>query len=201
MNAKRRINATRSAKLFISLTCLACGWARPARAQHSPVLVAPFEVAAQYSYIHASPDNANGGLNLNGASGSFAYNFSDRFSAVADVGAYRFAGLPDGLDSTMYTYVFGPRFSLRKYDRVIPFAQVLVGGIRLNANSGDVNAGKNGFAMAIGGGVDLRLRPRFAIRLIQAEYLLTRLANVSGGSATQNDLRISAGVTFRFKNR
>jgi len=75
-----------------------------------------------------------------------------------------------------------------------------VGMSRQQVASG-VKAGENGFAMTLGGGVDLRFRSRFAIRLIQAEYLLTRFPSVTGASATQNNLRLSTGVIFRFGSR
>jgi hypothetical protein len=163
--------------------------------------VPQFEAAAQYSYVRANPDNSNGGFNLNGASGSLVYNFSDQFSAVADVGGYRFSGLPTGVDSKMFTYLFGPRYSFRSSARFTPFAQVLLGGGRLNASSGGVDAGENGFAMAMGGGLDVHFRDHIDIRVIQAEYLLTRFSNVGGASATQNNIRLSAGIVFRIGRR
>jgi opacity protein-like surface antigen len=101
----------------------------------------------------------------------------------------------------MYTYLFGPRYSFRKFSRVTPYAHVLLGAGRLNASANGLDAGENSFAMAAGGGVDLRFRSHIAIRVIQAEYLMTRFAGVSGASATQNDLRISAGLALRFGSR
>jgi len=172
-----------------------------AYAQQAPALTPQFEVSGTYSYVRANAANSGGGYNLNGGSASFAYNFSDRVALVADGGIYRFGGLPSGLDSTMYTYLFGPRFTFRKVSRVTPFVQALLGGSRLNASAGGISAGENAFSMAIGGGVDLPLRRRFSIRLIQAEYLLTRFDRVTGASATQNDVRISTGLVFRFGSK
>jgi opacity protein-like surface antigen len=191
----------RSAKRLAVVAGFLIGFASSARAQQAAVETPQFEASASYSFIRANPGNGSGGYNLNGGSGSVAYNFSDRFSAVADFGAYRFSGLPSGVTSTMYTYMFGPRITLRRYSRVNPFAQVLLGGGRLNASSGGVDAGENGFAMAIGGGVDVPFRKHLAIRLVQAEYLLTRFDRVNGSSATQNDVRISAGLVFRFGSK
>jgi hypothetical protein len=84
---------------------------------------------------------------------------------------------------------------------ITPFAQVLLGAGRLNASAGGVDAGENGFAMAVGGGVDLGFRHHIAIRVIQAEYLLTQFSRVNGTSATQNDVRLSAGLVFQFGRR
>jgi hypothetical protein len=201
MNTASLIKVCRVAKLVAAVFVLSVSLAIPARAQRASASVPQFEAAAEYSYVRANPDNANGGFNLNGGSGSFVYNFSDQFSAVADFGGYRFGGLPAGVDSKMFTYLFGPRYSFRSSARFTPFAQVLLGGGRLNASSGGVNAGENGFAMTMGGGLDVHFHSHFDIRVIQAEYLLTRFSNVSGASATQNDLRLSAGIVFHFGRR
>jgi hypothetical protein len=47
--------------------------------------------------------------------------------------------------------------------------------------------------MALGGGLDWYATRHIGIRLIQAEYYMTRFS-----SQTQNNARISAGVAFRF---
>ena len=46
--------------------------------------------------------------------------------------------------------------------------------------------------MALGAGVDVRVKPRIAVRVIQTDYLLSRLAG-----NTQNNLRLSTGLVFR----
>jgi hypothetical protein len=189
------------ARWIVGVVVFACVSLGTADAQQAPALTPQFEVSGTYSYVRANAANSGGGYNLNGGSASFTYNFSDRFAVVADGGIYRFGGLPSGIDSTMYTYLFGPRYNFRKVSRVTPFAEVLLGGGRLNASSGGISAGENGFSMAIGGGLDWPLRHRFSIRLIEADYLLTRFDRVTGTSATQNDVRISAGLVFRFGSK
>jgi hypothetical protein len=189
------------ARWIVAVLGFACVSAGAADAQQAPSPTPRFEVSGTYSYIRANAANSGGGYNLNGGSASFAYNFSDRLAVVADGGIYRFGGLPSGLDSTMYTYLFGPRYTFRRVSRVTPFAEVLLGDGRLNASAGGISAGENGFSMAIGGGLDWPLRRRFSIRLIEAEYLLTRFDRVTGTSATQNDVRISAGLVFRFGSK
>jgi hypothetical protein len=201
MKTERNTNVAHLTTLVLALIAVAAWSATPARAQNAPVSVPQFEASAGYSYVRANAGNSNGGFHLNGANASFTYNFTEALSAVADVGGYRFGGLPAGVDSTMYTYLFGPRYAFRKYSRFTPFVQVLLGSGRLKASSGGIDAGENGFAMAMGGGLDLSLRSRFAVRLLEADYLLTRFPNVSGSSATQNNVRISAGVLFRFGKR
>lgn len=194
-------NVWRHAGLLAAMLGCCCALPRPARAQEATASVPQFEVSGGYSYVRANPANQNGGFNLNGGNASLTYNFTDHFSAVGEFGGYHFSGLPAGLSSTMYTYLFGPRVSLRKSSRVTPFAQALFGGGRLNASTSGVNAGENAFSMALGGGVDVSVGSHFAIRLVQADYLLTRFASVTGSSVTQNNARISAGLVFRFGSR
>jgi hypothetical protein len=79
--------------------------------------------------------------------------------------------------------------------------QILAGGGRLNASSSGISAGENSFAIAVGGGLDLTIRHRLAIRVIETDYLLTRFAHPDGTSASQNNVRISTGLVFRFGAR
>jgi outer membrane protein OmpA-like peptidoglycan-associated protein len=58
---------------------------------------------------------------------------------------------------------------------------------------------QNTLAITAGGGLDIKVRRHFAIRIIQAEYLMTRFQDYNtGGSASQNDMRLSSGLVFRF---
>jgi hypothetical protein len=78
---------------------------------------------------------------------------------------------------------------------------LLLGGGRLNASSTGVQAGENGFVMAVGGGVDIPVHRHFAIRVADVEYLLTRFDNASGLAAKQSSVRISTGLVLRFGQR
>jgi outer membrane protein OmpA-like peptidoglycan-associated protein/opacity protein-like surface antigen len=166
-----------------------------------------------YSYLRANPGSPIGGINLNGGSGSIAFNANNWFGIVGDFGGYKLshltvAGSPSvSADGTLFSYLFGPRLSYRRHDRVTPFVQALFGG----AHQGDVTAGgariagsQNAFAMAAGGGLDLKVHRNVAIRLVQAEYLLTRFkapASTTGARGTQSNARLSTGIVFRLGTR
>lgn len=183
----------------IALACVfGCAFSRVGLAQQAAVVAPQFEVAGAFSYVRGNADDSGGAFNLDGGSASFAYNYRGRFALVADAGAYRFVGLGGGLSSTMYTYMGGPRLPIRRNHRITPFVQILAGGGRLNASSSGISADENSFAMAMGGGLDFTIRHRLAIRVIEADYLLTRFAHPDGSSATQNNVRISTGLVFRF---
>jgi hypothetical protein len=80
--------------------------------------------------------------------------------------------------------------------------QGLFGGYHTSRSMAQVQgaANSNSFAMAIGGGVDLKVSHHFAIRLAQVDYFMTRLDNslLSPSSFSQNNFRYSGGIVFRF---
>ena len=57
----------------------------------------------------------------------------------------------------------------------------------------------NAFALAIGGGIGIAVSEHFGIRLVDADYELTRFENSStGGNNSQSNFRFQTGVQFRF---
>ncbi len=164
------------------------------------------ELFAGYSYVRANPGSPLEGVNLQGGSGSLAVNANNWLGIVADFGGYQLSDLtimgePIPLDATAFTYLFGPRFSYRKNERVTPFVQALFGGVRLSGNILGVSAPAGyAFAITVGGGLDVKVHRNVAIRIVQAESLLTRFpdpASITGATGTQKNARISAGIVFR----
>jgi opacity protein-like surface antigen len=118
------------------------------------------------------------------AEGSF--NFSSHVGAIADFGGqYRSIS---GSRVSQYEYLFGPRVTARG-NRATVFAHALVGGNSLHS----FGRSTNGFAWGLGGGLDYNASQHIAIRVIQADYLRTRLSN-----AWFNDARLGFGIVFKF---
>ncbi|HEY6248435.1 MAG TPA: outer membrane beta-barrel protein [Candidatus Angelobacter sp.] len=143
------------------------------------------ELFGGYSFVHSSLPGQ--GLNANGGSASFAINPEHWLGFVADFGGYHGSVASAGV--TDFTYLFGPRFSYRSKSPLTPFAHVLLGGIHQSV--GGISS-QNGFAMAIGGGLDLKVDSHWAWRMVQAEYLYSNLTN------QQNNARISTGIVYRW---
>jgi hypothetical protein len=124
-----------------------------------PVLAQDFpkaEIFGGYQYTHFE-----GGVDANGWNASLTGNFNRWLGVAADFsGAYKFG-------DHVHTYMFGPVISARS-DKVTPFAHALSGG----ASGGGTTA----FAMAFGGGVDVKVAPKVAFRLIQGDWLVFRSA-------------------------
>jgi opacity protein-like surface antigen len=190
-----------------------------------------FEVGAAYSYIRAnvyakdtsctSDCTGSQSYNLQGGKGEFVFNPSHSIGLVAEFGGYDVTGLPSGSgnSATLFTYLFGPRLNIRSSEKFTPFVEVLLGGAHVST-SGTVatpaaavtpqatillfSGTSNAFAMAAGGGIDVKVSEHVALRLIQADYLMTRFStnfnSVTGSTsaATQNNFRVGAGLQFRF---
>jgi len=178
------------------------------------------EVFGGYSYLRA--DLGGGSADSHGVTGSVTYNFDRILGIKADFGTQTGSlnvpvqlnnGIPGSTTSfdirpSYFSFLFGPQIAYRKSERFTPFAHVLLGGVRRKARvplnlSLNPPLGTNGvsfvtgsdtaFGTAIGGGLDIRLSKRAAIRLFQADYFLTRFS-----PDTQHNLRISTGLVLRF---
>jgi outer membrane protein OmpA-like peptidoglycan-associated protein len=183
------------------------------------------ELFMGYSYWRSVPDSTGNRIDgMNGGSASLAYNFNRHVGLVADFAGFRIDSLEISspgagfspsrninAQSTVFTLMFGPRVSFRDHGKFTPFLQVL-GGI---AHADDVTLDgcnvpiyacvplpkQTVFTMTAGGGVDYRLNHRLALRLFQAEFLLTRFqdpTSFTGADGWQSNVRLSTGLVFRF---
>jgi opacity protein-like surface antigen len=184
-------------KVVVSLLAFLTLFGGVARAQEGASKV---DIFAGYSYLRFSPSTAGvGSFNNNGGSASVAYNATHWLSGVADFGAYHNGNiLNSGGDGTLSTYLFGPRVSYRRFRRITPYGQVLFGVAHASAKFAGSSDSQNAFAMAVGGGVDVSVSHHFAVRPVQVDYLLTRFSETGTGAESQNNLRVSTGIVFRF---
>ena len=161
---------------------------------------AKVDIFAGYSYVRDNPSTSGvSSINLHGGSASVAYNANHWLSAVADFGGYHANNiLGSGIDGTISTYLFGPRVSYRKFERVTPFVQTLFGVAHASGSGFGVSSTSNAFAAAFGGGMDVKLSHHFSFRPAQVEYLLTRFPEATSNRETQNNLRVSTGFVFHF---
>ena len=172
------------------------------------------DLSGGYSFWRAVPFSAGNRIAwTHGGTASVAYNLNDWLGVVGEFGAFRVTRSGTAASNIVsahgdvFSYLFGPRVSFR-HDRFTPFVQVLLGGVNASqvtlsgCTAGCASlAGDDAFAMSAGGGLDVKLSHRFAIRLIQAEYLMTRFPDASTNTEdkiTQNNVRLSAGLVVHF---
>lgn len=170
----------------------------PASAQGAQVA----ELGADYNYVRANaPPDGCGCFSMHGANAWFAYNFTHSFAVAAEVSSQRASDISgSGQDLTLTSYLFGPRVSWHKSGHFAPFAQVLLGGAHASGSFASDSSGfagsANSFAVIAGGGLDIAITRHFAVRALEADYYRTQFSN--GLNDRQNNLRLSAGVIFRF---
>jgi opacity protein-like surface antigen len=169
------------------------------------------EVFGGYSYLR-SDLGLGADRDLRGWNASITYNLNKVLGVKADFsghstdGAITFEPFTDGsakIDTSNFTFLFGPQFSYRKNDKVVPFAHVLLGGSRRKQFSDpidvpgfpvfNIDSTNTAFTAAFGGGLDIKLTNRLAFRLFQADYLLSRF-----NGWTQNNLRVGTGLVVKF---
>jgi peptidoglycan-associated lipoprotein len=160
-----------------------------------------FDLAAGYNLINANaPPGECGCFTMNGGFVSGQVNLSPWLGAVGEVSmghASQISAL--GQNLTLTTFMAGPRISLPS-QRFVPFGEFLVGGARGTGSyfptSASSTTSASSFAYAAGGGLDVNLSHRFAIRAFDAKFLHTSFPN--GVNGTQRQLQIGVGLVARF---
>jgi hypothetical protein len=172
-----------------------------------------YEVFAGYSYSRLADSGSTlEGTNFHGWNASVTRNINRWFGVVADLGGhYSSHAFAEGFfftnSANLIAYRFGPKFSRR--GRITPFAQALVGGVRLHREGIDFpgQSGRhaertsNGLASAVGGGLDVQATDSLAFRVVQAEYTFYKVSEIIGPSVVGNmrGVRLSFGFVFRFR--
>lgn len=169
-----------------------------AAAQETPRV----EVYGGYAYQRL--DQGRSGVNANGFDASVAVNLNRWVGIVSD---FAFVTKDQGtlfgffkLDTDQFTYTFGPRVTFRNKTRFTPFAHALFGGAHqrvetnITLNGVNLSSSDDSFAMALGGGMDLRINRILSLRLAQIDYRPTRF----GFFGVQDNFQVSTGVVFHF---
>jgi hypothetical protein len=159
------------------------------------------EIALTYNWVRTNAPPADCGcFNLNGGSVAFAYHLTPRWAGVAEAGAVANTNVNStNHDLGLVDFLGGARYTYANHSRYQPFGQILVGDGHAAGGLSPSQIGlgsSDAFALATGGGLDINLTPRLAIRAAQADYYLTLLPNRT--TNTQNNLRVSAGIVLRF---
>jgi hypothetical protein len=159
---------------FINTILISCFLCAPVSAQKVEIFG-----GAQYEHLQSS-------YNAVGWNASLTGNFKHVLGITAD-----FSGVYNSrrASSSVYTYTIGPVLTAR-LPVVQPFVHALFGG----ATTSTTGRSDNAFAMLVGGGLDIGLRKGIGLRLVQADWLLTKF-----GDQTQDQQgRVSAGIVIKF---
>ena len=174
------------------------------------------DIFGGYSLLRVNPGISGvSSFTFNGWDTQVTGNFNRYLGVTADIsGEYKsFSPADVGATGTgsaklnIYSFLFGPTLTYRK-GKFEPFVHTLFGVSHGSASasgtitggggilgfgtiSGSGSSSANEFAMALGGGVDVKVAKMLSIRLGQLDYFRTSFA-----SDTQNNFRYSAGVVL-----
>jgi outer membrane immunogenic protein len=161
------------------------------------------DAAASYHWVHTNAGPGQCGcFGLNGGSISGSWNIRGRWSLVAELSSEFTASVPtSGSSLTLTSLLAGARYQLpqpwlRGHHSPRPFAQVLLGGAHAGGGEAGVGDASYAFATRMGGGVDVPINSRFAVRVIQVDYFLTHFANADNNH--QNNFLVGAGFVFHW---
>jgi opacity protein-like surface antigen len=181
---------------LVSVAMLVIGLCLAAAAADAPKA----EIFGGVSWLHIDNMGVSGiKTNYMGWDSEFQYNLKKWLGATADIGGnygHVTAGAPM---SHTYTFVFGPTLTHRGNNATF-FAHTLFGANKTDLFSGGGSSNSNtAFAMAFGGGLDLKISNTFALRLGQLDWLYTRHNLASSGLKDfQNNIRYAGGVVINF---
>jgi hypothetical protein len=123
----------------------------------------------------------------------------------ADFGYYHGRAL-DGSSAKVQTYLFG--LEVRRPARLSPFAHILLGVAHESTSQESISVwihntllgtSDTAFALALGGGVDIRMVGPISIRPFQVDYLRTSFPPAPGpNNSSQGQPRLSAGLVLHF---
>lgn len=178
----------------------------PARAQDTYPTV---EIFGGYSYLSTDvtfdnpfdddeDDFFDDREGFHGAGFSLAGNLSRSVGLVADFSYHKkeldVPFFADEIDSSALIFLFGPRFTARG-DRVNAFGHILIGGVRTKVEEFD---SETDLALGVGGGIDIKATDKFAIRLIQLDYIPVRSEGLFDDKEWFHNLRFQIGGVLRW---
>ena len=164
-------------------------------------LIPKVDISLGYNHVLANaPPGVSDDFGLNTGTASVTFHVRRWLGATAELTGGHASDISSlGQNLTLITYTAGPRL-LYPHGRFVPFGQALFGVAHGSDSYFPQGTGyttsESSFAYSLGGGLDINLTRRFAIRALDAQFLHTDFAN--GSSNVQRHLTIGAGVVLKF---
>ena len=162
----------------------------------------PLDVAVTYNATMSNSISSKA-FWMQGGSVQLHGRFYRGLGVVADIAGMHTGNInSSGVSLDMVTATFGPRYTWSPaHARYALFGQALAGD-EFGFNSvfpgvGGATASSYNLAVKAGGGLNIALSPRLALRAIEADWLRTKLPNAT--TNVQNNVGLGAGVVMRFR--
>ena len=196
----------RRAMLLTSLcllrSCLALGQQAPPFAISGSKLAPQLSFGYLYEGSRTVPDDHAFGLN--GGRVDVMLPLTRHAGVAAEFSGVHTRNMAgSGVSVTTLTYLAGPRLLLpigpaRESTAFASFVQTLFGGVHaidgVFPNAAGLQGAASAVALSAGGGLQMSVNRKLSLRLIQADYLYTRLPNLY--SNYQSSYRIGAGIVL-----
>lgn len=127
---------------------------------------------------------------LYGFQANIAFNLDGYFGVEADFGG-QFKSEGD-VKVHIYEYMFGPRVALRQ-EKTTLFLHALWGGV----NVGGGGYSNSDFTIEFGGGLDLNMNDRFALRVVQVDWIWSRFIENVGYQWYKDTVRFGFGIVIK----
>lgn len=153
------------------------------------------DVGATYTTIHANEGPGQCGcFYMSGGSAEFSVKNEHNVAFITSVSG-TYANNINNIQQNLklFTVLEGVRYSLDRGGRFVPFGEASL-GFAHTASNYIVYKDTSAAAAQIGGGLDIKVSKRFAIRAAQVDYLFTSSPN--GQNNFQNEIRYGAGLVF-----
>jgi hypothetical protein len=158
-----------------------------------PVAGAAGDLFGGYSF-ERSPSSSDPSVSRHGWNASVAIGLVGPLALVADASGHY--GSSEGVERDQLTLMGGPRVSFLRGGKASPFAHALFGLLREKAGvkvlDVTISEDESRFGMLFGGGLDVRVASRWAVRL-EGDY-----ERSSKDGDTQSGFRACVGAVYRF---
>lgn len=200
-------NSICTVRLLLTLSMFALVLATPLFAQQAPAPAAeitPGDIAVGYSYLRLG-FSGKPAVDLNGVDVTGTINMNQSWGGTLDASYVR-AGrdIDSGHSSSVLSTFVGPVFTAAQKGNIRFLIRPLV-GMTLVDGSVPVNqvfyrGWQSRFSWAIGGGIEYKLSPSYAVRF-NADYLRAHFMSSNAAVGAQNGIRFSTNFVFRVSPR
>jgi hypothetical protein len=164
-----------------------------------------YDVSFGYSYLSSTIPSA-GRVGLNGLDVTGHANFLPHWGVAVDSGYVHASNvLTTGQSGYTLTFLAGPVFHLFEQKKTQMFVHALVGAGLVDSavpvtDTSYLHGWVDRPAYALGGGIERSVAGPFAVRLT-GDYLRTAYADSTATVHAQNNLRLTASIVFRLRER
>jgi hypothetical protein len=189
----------------------AAGWAQQSQKPVAPDTVST-DLAVTFATERSQALPGQTSFWFKGGGADVAFTFKSGLGIAASITGDHASNVTPGVDANKFTYMAGPRYTWTAWPghasaadnrRMQIFGQGLFGWTHgfngLYPGTSGTTTSAKALAMQLGGGLNFYLNRNFGVRLLEADYVRTVLPN--GAANSQNDTRLSVGLTYHIGRR